>query len=107
MRFTPAGACRSLLSFGISCANQDCGAEPQANTPPITGGRNVRLWMSFPKIISNLGASALELSAAELALLDAISELPPEYPGWMAYKGINRSNVLELDPEARRASGYS
>ena len=30
MRFTPAGACRSLLSFGMSCANQDRGAEPQA-----------------------------------------------------------------------------
>jgi hypothetical protein len=25
----------------------------------------------------------------------------------MAYKGIHRSNVLERDPEARRASGYS
>ena len=55
----------------------------------------------------NLGASGLDLFAAELASLDAISDLPPEYPGWMAYRRINRSNVLERDPEARRASGYS
>ena len=65
---------------------------------------------TIEQLNDNLGASALELSAAELASLDAISELSPEYPGWMAYKAykeINRSNVLELDPDARRASGYS
>lgn len=62
---------------------------------------------TIERLNDNLGASALELSAAELASLDAISELPPECPGWMAYQGINRSNLLELDPEARRASGYS
>jgi Aldo/keto reductase family len=62
---------------------------------------------TIEQLNDNLGASALELSAAELASLDAISELAPEYPGWIAYRGINRSNVLERDPEARRASGYS
>src|SRR5262249_20946193 len=31
-RFTSVGACRSLLSFGIFCANQDRSAEPQAHT---------------------------------------------------------------------------
>jgi diketogulonate reductase-like aldo/keto reductase len=62
---------------------------------------------TIEQLNDNLGASALELSAAELASLDAISKLAPEYPGWMAYRGINRSNVLERDPEARRASGYS
>lgn len=31
----------------------------------------------------NLGASRLELSADELSALDMVSELPPEYPGWM------------------------
>src|SRR5262249_48607911 len=41
---------------------------------------------TIEQLNDNLGASALELSAAELASLDAISELPPEYPGWMAYK---------------------
>jgi len=62
---------------------------------------------TIEQLNENLGASGLDLSAAELASLDAISELPPEYPGWMAYRDINRSNVLERDPEARRASGYS
>jgi aryl-alcohol dehydrogenase-like predicted oxidoreductase len=62
---------------------------------------------TIEQLNDNLGASALELSAAELASLDTTSELPPEYPGWMSYKGINRSNVLEPDSEARRASGYS
>jgi len=31
----------------------------------------------------NLGATRLELSAEELAALDEVSALPPEYPGWM------------------------
>ena len=31
----------------------------------------------------NLGATQLELTADELAALDEVSALPPEYPGWM------------------------
>jgi len=31
----------------------------------------------------NLAAVDLKLSAGELAVLDASSALPPEYPGWM------------------------
>jgi aryl-alcohol dehydrogenase-like predicted oxidoreductase len=31
----------------------------------------------------NLGAVSLELTADELARLDEVSKLPPEYPGWM------------------------
>ena len=31
----------------------------------------------------NLGATKLELSAEELAVLDQVSALPAEYPGWM------------------------
>ena len=31
----------------------------------------------------NLAATTLTLSAEEMARLDAVSELPPEYPGWM------------------------
>lgn len=31
----------------------------------------------------NLAASSLRLAADELAALDAVSALPPEYPGWM------------------------
>ena len=35
---------------------------------------------TIEQLNDNLGASALELSAAELASFDAISELPPEIP---------------------------
>lgn len=35
------------------------------------------------QLADNLGATRLELSAEELAALDEVSALPPEYPGWM------------------------
>lgn len=40
---------------------------------------------TIEQLNDNLGASGVDLSAAALASLDAISELPPEYPaGWAA-----------------------
>ena len=39
----------------------------------------------------NLAAAQLELTAEEVKALDAVSDLPPEYPGWMfARQGSNR-----------------
>ena len=39
----------------------------------------------------NLAAARLELTAEEIKTLDAVSDLPPEYPGWMfARQGGNR-----------------
>lgn len=35
------------------------------------------------QLIDNIGASDIELTAAELATLDEASKLAPEYPGWM------------------------
>jgi aryl-alcohol dehydrogenase-like predicted oxidoreductase len=35
------------------------------------------------QLADNLAATALKLSEDELAKLDAVSALPPEYPGWM------------------------
>ncbi|WP_242095771.1 aldo/keto reductase [Sphingomonas sp. CROZ-RG-20F-R02-07] len=35
------------------------------------------------QLVDNLGAVDLVLSADDLATLDAVSALPPEYPGWM------------------------
>ncbi len=35
------------------------------------------------QLADNLGASRLVLSADELSVLDEVSALPPEYPGWM------------------------
>ncbi|MDB5100371.1 MAG: aldo/keto reductase [Cyanobacteria bacterium RYN_339] len=42
----------------------------------------------------NLGATEVVLSADELAQLDAVSQLPAEYPGWML--GFQGSDRLEL-----------
>jgi aryl-alcohol dehydrogenase-like predicted oxidoreductase len=38
---------------------------------------------SREQLADNLAAAALDLSPAHVAALDAASELPPEYPGWM------------------------
>lgn len=43
----------------------------------ITGAKTVE------QLTDNLEAAELELSADEVAALDAASALPPEYPGWM------------------------
>ncbi len=46
-------------------------------TSVIIGAKNVE------QLDDNLAATELKLSAEELAQLDAVSALPPEYPGWM------------------------
>jgi len=46
----------------------------------------------------NLAAVDVKLSAEELQKLNQVSQLPPEYPGWMLpFQGANR-----LDPNAPR-----
>lgn len=46
----------------------------------------------------NLGASAIDLSPEEISVLDEVSALPPEYPGWMiARQGQGR--VLAPDKD--------
>lgn len=43
----------------------------------------------------NLAAVDLHLSADEIKKLDEVSELPPEYPGWMLpFQGANRLKVV-------------
>jgi aryl-alcohol dehydrogenase-like predicted oxidoreductase len=45
----------------------------------------------------NLAAAELKLSAEELRLLDEVSTLPPEYPGWMlATQGADRLGPVDL-----------
>lgn len=46
-------------------------------TSIIIGARNAQ------QLHDNLGAIDIKLSEDEIKLLDAVSELPPEYPGWM------------------------
>jgi aryl-alcohol dehydrogenase-like predicted oxidoreductase len=55
-------------------------------TSVIVGARNTE------QLQDNLAAADLALTEAELAKLDAISELAPEYPGWMlSRQGGNRA----------------
>jgi aryl-alcohol dehydrogenase-like predicted oxidoreductase len=35
------------------------------------------------QLVDNLGASKLDLTTEDLLILDEVSKLPPEYPGWM------------------------
>ncbi|GAB2896399.1 aldo/keto reductase [Uliginosibacterium flavum] len=48
----------------------------------------------------NLAASGLRLTAEELATLDAVSALPPEYPGWMLERqgGYRRQQLADSGP---------
>jgi aryl-alcohol dehydrogenase-like predicted oxidoreductase len=62
----------------------------QAVTTIIVGARNEQ------QLADNIAATTLKLTAEELAALDAVSALTPEYPGWMlARQGAGRA------PEAR------
>ena len=60
-------------------------AQPQV-TSVIVGAKRPE------QLADNLGATKLVLSAEEMATIDAVSKLPPEYPGWM----------FERQGEARR-----
>ena len=42
----------------------------------------------------NLAATEIDLTAAELDRLDAVSALPPEYPGWMFDRQTGRASQL-------------
>jgi aryl-alcohol dehydrogenase-like predicted oxidoreductase len=70
---------------------------PIAERHGVSVARVALAWLLSKKVVStvivgaktpeqladNLGASGLELSAEDLQALDTVSQLPPEYPGWM------------------------
>ncbi len=49
------------------------------------------------QLADNLAASALVLTAEDLQVLEEVSQLPPEYPGWM----IERQGVSRSTPPVR------
>lgn len=60
-------------------------------TSVIVGAKRV------DQLADNLAAIDITLSADEIARLDAVSELPPEYPGWMlATQGADRLSPVDL-----------
>jgi aryl-alcohol dehydrogenase-like predicted oxidoreductase len=61
----------------------------KAVTSVIIGARRVE------QLDDNIGATSLKLGAEELALLDKVSMLPTEYPGWMlGFQGQTRAKQL-------------
>jgi len=66
-------------------------ARPHVSTI-IMGARNEQ------QLRDNLAATDLELDAAEIAELDRVSALPPEYPAW----AIERLNSLGRAPQGAR-----
>ena len=59
-------------------------------TTVIIGARNTE------QLEDNLAAVDLALTDAELAKLDAISELAPEYPGWMLTRQASNRTPREF-----------
>jgi len=47
---------------------------------------------TMDQLRDNIASSRVRLDDAEIKLLDEVSELPPEYPGWMlAFQGQARA----------------
>jgi len=54
------------------------------------------------QLTDNLAAVDLTLSTEEIKLLDDVSALPPEYPGWMLpFQGANRLKDVPVQPSNR------
>jgi aryl-alcohol dehydrogenase-like predicted oxidoreductase len=56
------------------------------------------------QLVDNLAAAELNLSAEEMKTLDAISALPPEYPGWMFERQGGARVPKPFIPEAQNAA---
>ena len=64
----------------------------QAVTSVIIGAKRPE------QLADNLGAVDVQLDAGELAALDAVSKLPPEYPGWMTERQATYRFVDSMPP---------
>ncbi|MET0342957.1 MAG: aldo/keto reductase [Polyangiales bacterium] len=56
---------------------------------------------SVAQLDDNLAATSLTLSADELARLDEVSKLPPEYPGWMLHRQSGSRVPKPFKPDAK------
>ncbi len=110
----PAGARRATFDFPVvdkprafRCIDV---MRPIAERHQVSVARVALAWLLARPLVStvivgaktpeqladNLGASGLALSAEDMAALDAVSSLPPEYPGWMiARQGAARATPPE------------
>ena len=67
-------------------------------TSVIIGAKTVE------QLDDNLAAAELELTAEEVKALDAVSNLPPEYPGWMFERQGGARLPTPFTPEAPKAA---
>lgn len=66
-------------------------------TSVIIGAKNIT------QLEDNIGVVDIQLSDEQIKALDAVSELPPEYPGWMEpFQGADR-----VDPNFDRFASFS
>jgi aryl-alcohol dehydrogenase-like predicted oxidoreductase len=82
--------------------------KPMAELRGVSVAQIAIAWLLHQKVVSsviigarrleqlddNLAATAVDLTAAELDTLDAVSALPKEYPGWMFERQTTRANLL-------------
>ena len=93
------------LDRGQACIDA---MRPMAEQRGISVAQIALSWLLHQKVVSsviigakridqlqdNIAATSVELSAAELDALDAVSRLPAEYPGWMFDRQTVRANLL-------------
>ena len=112
----PEGARRASFDFPIvdkarafRCIDA---MRPIAERHQVSVARIALAWLlSRPKVTTvivgaktpeqlgdNLGASAVDLSAEEISVIDEVSALPPEYPGWMITRQ-GQGRVLASDKD--------
>ncbi|QAT81647.1 aldo/keto reductase [Corallococcus coralloides] len=72
--------CFGAMTFGGEGSWKNIGQQGQAEADALVG--------------RCLAASELRLSPEQLSKLDAVSKLPPEYPGWM----VERQNADRFPP---------
>jgi aryl-alcohol dehydrogenase-like predicted oxidoreductase len=113
----PAGARRA--SFDFPLVNKDRAFKCVDAMRPIADERQVSVaqialaWLltrpavssiiigakSLEQLRDNLASTRVRLSDQELSTLEEISQLPPEYPGWMlAFQGQSRSKPPVKEP---------
>ncbi len=123
---SPAGARRSGFDFPIVDKERAWDViavlRPLAEAHGVSPARIALAWiLSQPtatsvivgakrldQLTDNLAAVDLVLSENELARLDAVSALPPEYPGWMvAVQGADRLGPVDLWKDTTNASSVN
>ncbi len=92
---------------------------PMADQRGVSVARIALAWLLHRRVVSsviigakridqledNLAATEIDLATAELDALDAVSALPPEYPGWMlSHQGAERRALLADAAAARPAA---